>query len=165
MKEKIWKSVELRPLVVLMGLYAEQWEEHIPDQYMRVLPDMGSCHPQKTIEETRGICYSINHHTTPWILVTHHLEAIYTLNNCILAFELGDVKIPGITHPACRLDPKKVIAYACESKTEEPVCVSDPETGWISEVPLGKYGEQLVTEMNRIGTAVEEMKDGKKDWR
>jgi hypothetical protein len=154
---KIWKIGKLRPITVLVGLHAEAWKERIARKHLNFLPEDLSGHPQGAIEATLGLVLSANHkrQDMPWVAIIHRLEALYVLNNCIYAFALGDRGILGVVGPEFRLDPKKIIAYQCDSETEEPVCISDPETGWIDERPLGQYGEQLQIDLNRISIFLE----------
>lgn len=156
--EKTWDSLDRRQLVVLVGLCAEAWEERIPYEHIRDLPEGASDHPDKIIEGIYGLSLTVRNGVIPCVLVTNRLEAIYTLNNCTMAFGLGNIEIPGILNSELRLNPKNIIAYLCDSETEEPVCISDPKTGWINEEPLGKYGEQLHEDLNRISNQLELMK-------
>lgn len=125
---------------------------------MHDLPGAGPDHPLKIIQNIYGLSLSIRHDDIPWVLVTNRLEAIYALNNLIMAFGISDNKIVDIMNPELRINPKEVMAYLCDSETEEPVCISDPKTGWINEEPLGKYGEQLHADLNRISNQIELMK-------
>lgn len=152
---KTWNSIERRPLVVLVGLYAEEWEECISYKHIHDLPGDGPSHPLRIIQGIYGLSLTIKHDEMPWVLITNRLEAIYALNNLIMASRLDDAEVSEIMNPELRLDPKNIVAYLCDSETEEPVCISDPNTGWIDEEPLGKYGEQLHEDLTRIGIKLE----------
>jgi hypothetical protein len=151
---KNWKIGKLRPITILIGLRAYEWELKIRRKHSTSLPEDWSDHPSQVLEYTYSHCLMVKNTGRPWVIVTNCLEAIYAFNNCIHAFPLGDAEIPGIVKPEFRLDPKNVIAYQCDSETEKPVCISDPETGWIDERPLRQYVEQLQAEFNRILAAL-----------
>ena len=153
---KTWKIGKLRPLTILVGFHAYEWPWKIRRQHSTSFPEDWSGHPSQVVEFAYNHCLMANNNDNPWVLIINRLETIYVINNCISAFGMGDVEIPGIVRPEFRLNPKKVIAYQCDSETEEPVCISDPETGWIDEEPLGRYGERLQTELNRISIALED---------
>jgi hypothetical protein len=156
---KTWKIGKLRPLTILIGLHAEDWEERIKSKHIMSTAQDWAVHPSKVIEYAYSNCLMAKKDAgRPWVIIIHCLKAVYVFNNCIHAFPLGDAEIPGIVKPGFRLDPKNVIAYLCDSETEEPVCISDPETGWIDEEPLGKYGERLQAELNRISIALEDQR-------
>jgi hypothetical protein len=158
-RRKWWKIGKLRPLTILMGLYAEAWAEKIRQRHQTSLPEDWACHPSRVIEHAYTHCLMAKNGPGPWVVITHQIDAIYAWNNCIYAFPLGKAEIPGVADPALRLDPRSVIAYQCDSETEEPVCVSDPKTGWISEEALGKYSDRLMADLNRIGTALYHLED------
>lgn len=155
---KTWKIGKLRPLTILVGLHAYEWVQKIRRKHSTSVPEDWSDHPSRVIECVYSHCLMVKNNDRPWVIIINCLEAIYAFNNCILAFDLGTKEISGILRPELRLDPKNVIAYLCDSETEDPVCISDPKTGWINEEPLGKYGEQLHSELNKISNQIELMK-------
>ncbi len=73
------------------------------------------------------------------VLTTHSLTVIYKLNNLILAGDLEKEDRDGHLVGAYLFHPDGTI--------EDLV---DEETGFISEVPLGEIGDQLMEEMNAI---------------
>lgn len=107
-------------------------------------------HPEDVRDMGRTICAQSKSY--PVLVLTHSLTLLYTINNCVLAHALRDDDVQGVPPLECRVAPKDVIAYSCE--TDEPIVISDEETGFISEAVLGRVAAELDAEMNRIGALV-----------
>lgn len=92
------------------------------------------------------------------LLTTHSLTVLYALNNLVLAGGLtrgkNEKQLP---HENSRLAPNTLAAYALGSG--KPKDMVDKETGFISEVELGKVTEQLDQTMNRITELLHESKN------
>ena len=107
-------------------------------------------HPKAQEAMVKILAYLVNQGFNV-LVTTHSLTVLYTLNNLMLASDLGaEIGNADVPPSDLRLKPKQVAAWHFKENGEVSD-IMDRDTGFISEEELGKVGEQLSAQMNIIG--------------
>lgn len=122
------------------ALYVEEPEIHL--------------HPEAQVAMVEILAYLVNNGFRV-VVTTHSLTVMYALNNLVMAGRIPSRKIArrrGFPPNVAALSKEDVAAYSFSGG--QPEDLVDPESGFISEVELGRVSEQLNDTMNQLSSVI-----------